>query len=227
MSATVRPKTLGLLGIADTEYEFIEYPSIFPKERRPIYRIPTVRLNKNSDADDYRTWVQRIDQWISKRLDRKGIVHTVSYNRAKLLLEQSSYKKYMMAHSSKNTRAVVEAFRKSSAPAILVSPVMDTGYDFQGDTARWQAIGKMPWPDTRSAVMRARIEKDPDYAAYLTAQALVQMCGRICRSEEDWGETGIFDDNFNWFVRKYNEFLPQHFKESVRWVQTIPEPLKL
>ena len=207
------------------QYEFMEYPSTFEKERRPVYRIPTVRLNKDTDEEGYRTWLTRIDQIIRDRLGRKGVIHTVSYKRAQLVMEKSEYRKYMMIHNSKNTRAVVEAFRKSDPPAILVSPVMDTGWDFIGPQARWMIVGKLPWPDTRAAVMRARKEKDPEYMAYLTMQGLVQMSGRGMRSEDDWCEVFVIDDSLGWFMKGHGEFAPQWFREAIKWVNVIPEPL--
>lgn len=76
MSATVRPKITDLLNIPAQHAEFREYPSTFPVERRPIYWIPTVRMNYEMSQEDLRTWAVRIDNIIAKRLDRKGIVHT-------------------------------------------------------------------------------------------------------------------------------------------------------
>lgn len=227
MSATLRPKTLELLGVPPTAYNFLEYPSTFPLKRRPIYRIPTVRLNKDSTEEDYRTWVTRIDQIIRPRLDRKGIVHTVSYARAKVLLEKSEYREHMISHTSKNTNAVVESFRKSKPPLILVSPSVDTGYDFPASEARWMVVGKLPYPDSRSAVMKARREKDDTYLAYLTAQSLVQMCGRAVRSEDDWAEIFCIDDNLNWFVARYRAFMPKWFLDAIHWVNVLPEPMQL
>ncbi len=76
MSATVRPKIEDLLGMNEKQCEFKEYPSTFPVSRRPIYWIPTVRLNYNTESNDLKTWAVRIDQIIARRLHWKGIIHT-------------------------------------------------------------------------------------------------------------------------------------------------------
>ena len=133
MSATMNHKTMELLGIHKDNYEFVEYDSTFPLARRPVYYLPITRLNKDSDAQDYRTWITGIDQICRDRIhSRKGIIHTVSYARAKMVLEQSDYKEYMISHTSRTTRGMVDIFRKADPPCTLISPVMDTGWDFPG-----------------------------------------------------------------------------------------------
>jgi Rad3-related DNA helicase len=185
-------------------------------------------MNKNTDEEGYRNWLTQIDQFISKgRIDRKGIIHTVSYKRAQMVMEKSEFRKYMLSHNSRNTRAMVEAFRKSSAPCIMVSPCLDTGYDFPNSQARWQIIGKLPWPDTRSIVMQARKKMDEDYMAHLTMQTLQQTYGRIVRGPGDWGETICLDASIAWFMRIYGHFANSWFKEAIQWRNTIPEPLNL
>jgi len=220
------PKTLGLLGLESTDYDFMEYPSTFDKLRRPVYRIPTIRLNKDTDEAGYRTWIQRMDQIIGPRLDRKGIVHTVSYKRRDMVMELSEYREHMISHNSKNARAIVDAFKSAKPPCILVSPSMDTGYDFHGDLCRWMIVGKLPWPDTRPKVMSARKEMDPEYMSYLTMQSLVQMSGRAMRSEDDWAEVMVLDDNIGWFLKQNGAMAPRWFKEAIQWVATIPSPLE-
>jgi Rad3-related DNA helicase len=182
-------------------------------------------LNKDTNEEGYRTWLQRIDQIIGPRLNRKGIIHTVSYKRAQLVLENSEYRTNMMSHNSKNTKNVVEAFKKSDPPAILVSPSMDTGWDYPNDEVRWMIVGKLPWPDTRPVVMKARKDKDPEYMSYLTMQALVQMSGRAMRHEKDWAEVIVIDDSLGWFLKQHGEFAPKWFREAIRWVSTIPDPI--
>jgi Rad3-related DNA helicase len=103
---------------------------------------------------------------------------------------------------------------------------MDTGYDFAGDECRYQVIAKLPFPDLRSAVQRMRMEVDKEYRNYVTAQDLVQMSGRIVRSEDDWGETFIIDDNIEWFVKQAREFLPAWWRQAFRSERMVPSAMK-
>lgn len=227
VSATVRPKTVHLLNVLPSEVEFRELTAAFPAARRPVIHIPTVRMNRHTSKEQMRTWLRRIDQLIEPRLERKGIVHTVSYKRRNEIVAFSDYRDAMVTHDSRNTAHTVERFKSMEAPAILVSPSVTTGYDFPFEEARWQIIGKLPYPDTSTAIMKARTSEDSDYTSYLAAQTLVQMCGRGMRAEDDVCESLVIDDNFLWFVRKYRDFLPRWFMDAVKFVRTNPEPIRL
>lgn len=242
-SGTVRPKTAELLNIQD--YDFHEYPSTFPVERRPIYWIPTVRLNYSTSKEDLRTWCVRIDQVLARRLDRKGIIHTVSYERQKYLLENSRFREFMHANTSSNTRDVVKSFREAESPAFLVSPSVGTGFDFAFDQARFQIIGKLPFRDARGSILNAQVKEDPEYLNYLTAQDLVQIYGRSNRDPLDFSETFIVDDNVEWFLPRYagfhydrekgkfnlneprkgcSSFFPEYFLEAFERMNSVPDP---
>lgn len=223
-SATVLPKVASLLGMPDNSWEYIEYPSTFPVERRPIYWMPTIRLNYRSPEEDLRTWVVRIDQILSRRMDRKGIVHTVSYARQKFLLENSRFAKVMYANASGNTRDVVKAFRAADPPAVLVSPSVGTGFDFPFDAARYQIIGKVPFRDSRGSIIKAQAEEDPDYLNYLTAQDLIQLYGRTNRDPKDFSETWIVDNCIEKFIQDYKRFFPQYYLEAFQTAEYVNEP---
>lgn len=226
VSATVRPKTAMMLGLGMADIDFREYPSSFPKAHRPTVFIPTVAMNRNSAAAGKREWHTRIDQIIARRLDRAGIIHTVSYERAREVYKASEYRDRMLIHDSLNTREVIETFKQSTRPLILVSPVVHTGYDFPDSQARWQLLVKMPFPVTTDKIMKARAERDKEYKDYITMIKLVQTAGRIVRSEQDWGETIIIDSDFGWWWNKVGyKIAPRWFTETLRTEQTLWMPL--
>ncbi len=228
-SATIRPKTAEILGIKKDNCDFNEYPSSFPVSRRPIYSVPTLQMNHRTNADEgqMRKWVNRIDQIVGKRLDRKGVIHTVSFDRRNLIMQNSEHSDIMIANDSHNTRTVVERFKQASAPAVLVSPSLTTGWDFPGDHCRYVIVGKLPFIDRRPLIMQARCKSDKDYDTYLTAQMLVQETGRGMRADDDWCECIVIDDNFRWFVPTNSKFFPRWWLDSINWkVKTIPPPLE-
>lgn len=221
VSATVRPKTADVLGCGE-DYRFEEYPSTFPASRRPIIHVPTIRLNHRSDPSELLLWVTRIDQIISRRLDRKGIVHTISYARARFLMENSRHAEIMTTNHNRNTRSVVERFKEADAPAILVSPSLGHGWDFPYSDCEYIVIGKVPFPDTRGAVLKARCTEDKDYANYVTAITLVQQAGRAMRAADDRCEVLIVDDNARWFVPRNRKHTPNWF--NMERSATVPSP---
>lgn len=237
VSATVRPKTLQLLGVqqqettamAHTPFEgiFTEYHSTFPVERRPIIHVPTVQMNYRTDESQIKWWLERIDSLLDKRMDRKGIIHTVSYKRARMIIQNSRHQSRMRSHDSITRAGAVKSFKESSTSLILVSPSVDTGYDFPYKECEFQIIGKLPFPDNRARVIRRRMETDKEYSNYVTAQTLVQMTGRGMRAEDDKCETLILDNNIQWFMWQNRKHLPKWWLEAYRQQggnEAMPEP---
>jgi len=224
-SASICMKTAEMLGLFTEDCDLFEAPHLFPLEHRLMTHLPTVRVNFRMTEDDKQFWLKRIDQIIRDRRDRNGIIHTVSYERRDFVLTQSFYRSIMMSHSSKDTLMKVREFKESKEPRILVSPSMTTGWDFPDAECRYQIIGKLAYPDSRSQLVQARMEGDPDYAPYVAMQQLVQACGRGVRSESDWCETFIIDDNIGWFMRRYGKFAPKWFRDSfVKRITVPPAP---
>jgi len=220
-SASICDKTVAMLGVG--EVDSIEYPHTFPVENRLLVHIPTIRLNAKTNEMGYRQWVRRIDQIVRARLDRKGIIHTISYSRMRRVYEFSEMRDFMLIHEPGELARAIERFKQADPPLILVSPSVSTGYDFPAEQCRYQIIGKIPYPDTRDKVTALRIAHDKTYAAYLAMQELVQMTGRAVRAEDDWAENFIIDDTVVWFLPMYKDFAPKWFQEAYTRRQTIPE----
>lgn len=226
-SATIRPKTASILGIQPKDYEFLEYPSEFPAKSRPVYHIPTCRMDHRATPEHVQTWLSRIDGIIRKRTDRKGIIHTTSYARRNQIMQNSEYAHLMISHDPSSARSTIDRFKKMHEPGILVSPSVSTGYDFPGDECRYQIIAKLPFPDSRSTVMKARQQADKEYGAYIMAQDLVQMVGRGTRSMDDWCETFIIDDHWEWVQWKLKSMFPKWFIEACIRRLVTPDPPSL
>ena len=225
VSATVRPETAQKLNIDPANVDFKEYPSSIPVANRPIVFTPAAHMNRNSAGAGKREWSTRMDQIIARRLDRKGIIHTVSYSRAREVYAGSEYKEMLLIHDSTNTQEAIERFKKSTKPLVLVSPVLDTGLDFLYELAEYQIIAKVPFPVTVDKIVKARMERDKGYRDYVTIIKLVQMVGRICRADDDRGETLIVDSDFGWWFNKVRHHCPRWFVEAVRYEQVLGIPL--
>lgn len=213
MSGTLRPKTLSELGVKAANAEFRAWPRIFPPNRSPFYHVKSVAVKYGMDDAATARWLQTIDEIIEGRhRERKGIIHTVSYARQRMLLERSRFRQYMLANSndpdSEEASAVVERFRQSSAPAILVSPSFGTGWDFPGQDCEWQILTNIPFPPMISKVMKRRKEADPSYQSAQAAKEIGQALGRGMRFAGDRCETFIVDDRIGFFMKTARKFLP-------------------
>lgn len=226
VSATLMPKTLQLLGVERDDYEFREYPSTFQPAYSPVYYIKTAKIGEKSTEEDFEDWHKRIDEIIKPRINRKGIIHTVSYPRRDKIILASAYHEHMIGHDPRGTRDTVHYFKRTLPPAILVSPVMGTGWDFPDDECRFQIITKVPFPDRRPVVVRMREQDDPHYGPYLAIQALVQATGRGRRSATDWCENFIIDDNFRWLYNVYRDHFPAWWRRLYKKPSTVPPPMR-
>lgn len=225
-SATIRPKTLSLLGLDADDCDWYDAPSPFPVSRRPFTWIRTARISeKDRSRKWFRPWVDRIDEIVSTRLDTKGMIHSVSYPRAREIRAASRFGNHMLIHEARDTARTVAQFRAASPPCILVSPSMTTGVDFPGDQCRWQILSKVPFVPTVSPIMSARCAADRDYADYLAMVTVVQTYGRIMRSADDWGETFMIDDHWSWFRGKARKHAPSWFWQAARTAHAAPSPI--
>ena len=224
-SATNHRKTAHQLGVRNADLDYFECGSEFPVGRRPIYSIPSVRLNHHSTEEDYRIWTRQIDKVRSTRLDRKAILHTVSYSRARKYRKMTNYSSLSLTHVSGGLQDSLQKFMRCSPGTMLISPAISTGYDFPYSAAELNVIGKVNFPDTRSRLMRERIREDRDYDKYLALQDLQQAAGRIVRAADDQGENIIADESVRWFMRRYGFMAAEWFREAYREVAFIPQPL--
>jgi Rad3-related DNA helicase len=218
---------LQILGIGYDDYEFKEYPSIFQPAYSPVYFIPTAKIGEKSTAADFEEWHGRIDEIIGPRLDRKGIIHTVSYDRRDKVILASRFAEHMVGHDPKGTRDTVHYFKRTLPPAILVSPSMGTGWDFPDNECRWQIVAKVPFPDRRPEVVRMREKEDPHYGPYLAIQSLVQATGRGRRSATDWCENFVIDNNFQWLYFLYRDHFPSWWRRLFKRPKTVPPPMRV
>jgi Rad3-related DNA helicase len=171
-------------------------------------------------------WLARIDQIVKSRLASKGIIHTVSYDRARDIVRANGYGPWAIVHGSNDAAMKVKAFKHRQAPAFLVSPSMTTGWDFPHDECRWQVIAKVPFPDGRSLIHQERAKQDPKLPYYMAWQTLVQAAGRGVRAEDDYCETFVIDDHFDWLWHKYGDLAPAWFKAAIMKAPALPNKRK-
>jgi Rad3-related DNA helicase len=236
-SATLSRDVAKYLGVDD--YDYLEAPSKFSYKRRPIIYTKfkgqddgddrKLSISYRSSEEDNALLVSRMDEVVQQRLDRKGIILSVSYARAARIAKLSRWSDSGVLFTHKPgaspTMAAIEMFRKMEPPAVLVSPVVGEGYDFIGGLCRYILLPKIPMVPMQSPVMKARQKIDKSYSAYLTALAVVQNVGRGMRSPEDWCEVIIFDGNWEWFFRKAK--FAKWFRRACKVCGGLPPALEM
>ena len=225
---------MSLLGVGKDEYEFREWNRIFPGNRHPIYSIPArrdgkdIRIDRRTTREDLQAWVDHIDSIIDGRLDRRGIIQTVSYERQRFLFDHSRHREHFLGNTadpdSDTAAEIAEEFRVAVPPRILVSPSFSTGWDFPGRECEYIVLCKVPFKGNGSKVQKVREERDPQYGAYGAMLEMVQGAGRGMRSSDDQCEVFVVDGHVNWFLFQNKNLAPGWFVRGLRKVVEIPEP---
>lgn len=219
MSATILDPNLFLesLGLDPEDSEFIRFDSPFPVANRPLIYWPVAKVS-GRDPQSYQIIVSAVDALMEAHPYEKGLVHTVNYSLAKSIMRSSKYGRRLMTHDAKTREGVLEDFKRSTEPMVLVSPSMGVGVDLPGDALRWQAICKLPFPDASDPQRKAQTSEPMGkrLAMYDTATTLIQMYGRAVRSADDYGTTYMLDKNWDWMRQAGKKLWPNWFLNAIQ-----------
>lgn len=223
-SATLTTQDLTYLGLSPSQYELIDIESGFDANRRPFYYWPTQPIDYSTMSIEgcIRQVMNRYDRIIDMRGNRKGITHSISYKFADLIAHHSRHE--IITHQSKNSQQVIGRFMHDTSPGMLASPIIHEGLDFADDKARYQFIWKVPTLDSRNPLIAARKKRDKNYVLYRAGKTILQMYGRVIRSQRDFGECFMLDKHWgNWMQSAIP--WPRYFRAAWRTVQDAPEPI--
>lgn len=219
MSGTILDKSLFCqlngLDVSKTVYYSIDSP--FPIENRKIYYMPLGKMSFAKKEETFKNYVPYLNKILSKYSDKKGIIHTNSFELASWISKEIKDKR-LVYHDSSNKDEVLKEHFDTDKPTVIVSPSVDTGVSFDGEKSRFQVIAKIPYPSLASQKNKLRQKLNPDWYAYRTISGVIQMCGRSIRSVDDYADTIIIDSNFGDLLRYSSKFFPSWFLDSIKKV---------
>ncbi|MHA1289406.1 MAG: helicase C-terminal domain-containing protein, partial [Candidatus Thorarchaeota archaeon] len=215
MSATISKFDMELLGIDDKDMQFIDMPSTFDPRNMPVVHKPFQKINWKTNKG---LIVAEVDKIVMHNPDEKGVIHTVSYELGKYILERSVFQDRMISHGNgdiytganimEDRNEAIDFFLDSSEPNVLVSPSVETGLDLKDDLGRWQIIVKIPFASLGDEIVKRRKTERPEWYTSDAINRLVQGSGRICRSSTDHGTTYVLDNNISWLVSRNKDMFP-------------------
>jgi len=194
------------MNIPETDYEFLDLPSPFPKENRKIVFAPVIDYN-------YRNKEQAIPM-ISKAMNTiintyhpndLGVIHTSSYSDAWEF-------RPLLGITQRIFIPKIHEIKEHIGKKVLIGPSLFEGVDFKDDKARWQIITKMPYSSIGDTYTQIKMNYNKKWYFNVTLKKIIQAIGRVVRHEEDYGVTYILDGNFKNFI----PYLPEYIKESLK-----------
>lgn len=217
MSGTILDKNLfcQLNGLDVTKSAYYSISSPFPLKNRQIYYMPVGKMSYKSKEETFKKYIPYIQKLLDKYKNKKGIIHTNSFELAKWI-ENSIKDPRLIFHDSSNKDEMLKLHFESEEPTVLVSPSMDTGVSFDDDKARFQIIAKVPYPSLASQKNKLRQKNNPDWYSWKTVSGLVQMMGRSIRSDMDYADTIIIDGSFGDVIKHSSHFLPDWIQEAIK-----------
>ena len=217
MSGTILDKKLfcGLNGLDESRTTYYSIKSPFPVKNRPIYYMPLGKMSYKNKEETFQRYIPYIQKLLDKYKNKKGIIHTNSFELSNWI-QKSIKDKRLIFHDSSNKDDMLRLHLDTEEPTVIVSPSMGTGVSFDDDSARFQIIAKVPYPSLASQKNKMRQSNNPDWYSWKTSCSLQQACGRIVRSITDYGDTIIIDGGFGDVIKHSSEFLPDWFQDSIK-----------
>ena len=217
MSGTILDKNLfcQLNGLDVTKAVYYSIASPFPVKNRPIYYMPIGKMSYKSKEETFKKYIPYIKKLLDKYKNKKGIIHTNSFELAKWI-QDSIKDPRLVFHDSSNKDEMLKHHFDSDESTVIVSPSMDTGVSFDNDSARFQIIAKVPYPSLGSQKNKLRQSNNPDWYAWKTVSGLIQMTGRPVRSDMDYADTIIIDGSFGDVIKHSSHFMPDWIQEAIK-----------
>lgn len=217
MSGTILDKNLfcQLNGLDVTKAVYYSIKSPFSLKNRPIYYMPLGKMSYKSKEETFKRYIPYIKKLLDKYKNKKGIIHTNSFELAKWI-QESIKDPRLIFHDSQNKDEMLKMHKDSEEATVIVSPSMDTGVSFDNDDARFQIIAKVPYPSLASQKNKLRQSNNPDWYSWKTVAGLVQMTGRPVRSEIDYADTIILDGSFGDVIKHSSHFIPDWIQEAIK-----------
>jgi Rad3-related DNA helicase len=217
MSGTILDKNLfcQLNGLDVSKAVYYSIPSPFPLRNRPIFYMPLGKMSYKSKEETFKKYIPYIKKLLDKYKNKKGIIHTNSFELAKWI-ENSIKDPRLIFHDSSNKDDMLKFHKESDKPTVIVSPSMDTGVSFDNDDARFQIIAKVPYPSLGSQKNKLRQSNNPDWYSWKTVAGLIQMTGRPVRSDMDYADTIIIDGGFGDVMKHSSHFIPEWIQEAIK-----------
>jgi len=207
------------LGLHSWDVDFRELPSPFPIEDRRVQYIPVANVTHKTKDVEYPKLAKAVHEVLNKHPKEKVLVHAVSYDLKNYLVNNvNPFYHRIMTHTQKDRAQVLEEFKASILPTVLISPSMERGVDLPGDLCRVVIVAKVPYPSLGSPQVSRRLYGFSDgnlWYGRRAARTLVQMTGRATRFKGDYSISYILDSQFGQLVARNGSIFPTWWRSAV------------
>lgn len=189
----------------DKPYATVFAPSTFAADRRPIYFCPSASMTKKREVVEWPKMSLAARATAEQFPTSNMLYHTHSYGLTKHLANSfEDYDRPVFHYLNADARDHAIKEFESTPGSILLAPSLDRGYDNRNiDVA---VLCKVPSPYLGSKQVDKRLRTMVDgefWYANATSKDIIQMYGRVMRSEDDSGILVILDEMFGVFLQRW------------------------
>lgn len=224
MSGTMNSKRLCIdLGIPEEETATLSLDSNFHKDNRPVIYIPGTKMNVSWDKPESATGLKKYLRILDQILDLydgdSGVIHTGNFKISEFLVDhiqkRNDFKVFHHNPESGNDRSeVIAEFSRDTKSSILISPSITEGLDLKHEKGRFGIIAKLPYGYLGDPWVKRRLELSPVWYNTNLSKDIIQACGRIVRSEDDYGSSYIIDQSWAWFYEQNSHLFPKWWRNG-------------
>lgn len=212
------------LGLPEDSWDYLDLPSTFPPENRPINYAPVVVMNNAAMQDGPNAvraqMMAAVDRLIETYIlhgAKAGLIHGVSNKYVEKLLTESRWKAIMCKEVEEHVAII-----RAGGTSVLVAANLAEGWDGKDELCRFVIFPKVPFPnlgDTRTRLRRDEDERSFDHRTLVT---VVQGAGRGVRHTQDTCDTWLLDGAWKFLYSKRRGWLPKSFLDAYH--HNVPLP---
>jgi Rad3-related DNA helicase len=207
------------VGLDPSKTTLVDISHTFPVENRPLYDVTQGKMTYDHRDETIPKVARLLVRLLAKHGTEKGIVHAHSYAIAEALadrLQEFGVGERIRTHDREDRDSQLASWLATDDPELFISVKMEEALDLEGDSARWQVLCKAPYPNTRDSRVARRLEEGRWGWYYRTAlKTVIQACGRVVRSPEDYGRTYLADASLLDLFERSRGAMPEWFGAQV------------
>lgn len=210
------------LGLPLAKTHFIRVPSTFPPENRPIHIYPIADLSYKNIRQGLPELMKGIERVLEQYPGKRGIIHSHTFPITEEIEASLGmrYPRLIFQHKGERREDILVT-HANTEDGVIVAPAFHEGLDLVEDMSRFQIICKIPYPPMGDPQIKARMNIDEKWYAWLTLLKMVQSYGRSIRSETDTADTYILDSGFPKFHNRHREMMPPWFEDAIHFHSAV------
>lgn len=199
MSGTVSKDYCELVfDLDDKTTAYVDVEPVFEPEHKKVYLVKKApamnytNLNEQSTQLFIKTQLQSV---LKNNPTEKGLIFVPSFKLGSDVSKWIPKTTKVFCHSNQNRlKDLIREFKSyDGGSAVLISPSIYEGLNFEGDDSRFQIIVKAPFASLSDKRIKYISTNLPKLYQLNTLMKLVQAIGRSTRSPTDWSKTYVID----------------------------------